>query len=112
MSARSPALTALLAKYGIAPCGAHSCVFGNPPNHVGLNGGCQCADEMFGDGRGMRLHEFARHVQRLAAIIRELDQQPEQIAAWLEQCGDYAETGRFAASLAEDVRAGQWKEQG
>jgi hypothetical protein len=100
--ARSPALTALLAKYGIVPCGAPACVFG--PAGQFTSGMCSCLHPTT-DG-------WLITVRRLAAIIRELDQQPEQIAAWLEQCGDYAETGRFAASLAEDVRAGQWKEQG
>jgi hypothetical protein len=98
--ARTPALTALLAKYGIGPCGWPACILGGP---AGVRS-CSCIEKLG--------ETPARSFYSLAAIIRELDQQPEQIAAWLEQCGDYAETGRFAASLAEDVRAGRWKEQG
>jgi hypothetical protein len=98
--ARSPALTALLAKYGIVPCGAPACVFG--PAGQFTSGMCSCLHPTT-DG-------WLITVRRLAAIIRELDQQPEQIAAWLER----QEPGfsQVVLPLATSVRAGKWKEQG
>ena len=38
---RSPALTDLLARHGIVPCGDNSCIFGSPGG-MGTNGGCRC----------------------------------------------------------------------
>ena len=37
---RSPALTDLLARHGIVPCGDNSCIFGSPGG-MGTNGGCR-----------------------------------------------------------------------
>jgi hypothetical protein len=101
--ARSPALTALLAKYGIVTCGWPACIFGGP---AGVRS-CGCI---------VTLGETpARSFYSLAAIIRELDQQPEQIAAWLER--EAAASGLFhvqttLGKAAEFVRAGRWKEKG
>ena len=92
---RSAHLSALLAKYGIAPCGHHSCLFGRLPGP-----GCTCLDGIPGGG----VTTVRAFVWGLAAIIRELDQQPEQIAAWLDRCG--------CPAIADDVRAGRWKELG
>lgn len=84
---RSAHRSALLARYGIEPCE-------------------DIAARMLRN-EFVDLHDrivIARAAEGLAAIIRELDQQPEQIAAWLERCG--------CPAIADDVRAGRWKELG
>lgn len=100
---RSPALSALLARYGIEPCGWPACIFGGP---AGVRE-CGCI---------VKLGERAASAFRsLAAIIRELDQQPEQIAAWLErqvkghELGWHAE--RALENAANAVRAGKWRKE-
>ena len=95
MSARTPALTALLARHDIAP---GSDKHGTPT----------CAREECHRFDGKRCEVLGHRPDIMCepavrAIIRELDQQPEQIAAWLDRCG--------CPAIAEDVRAGRWKER-
>lgn len=108
---RSPTLRTLLARYGIEPCGDGSCMFGRAE---GVTFACSCMS-IFRDPEGPPLGIW---IKRLAAIIRELDQQPEQIAAWLESPRDKRDLGLQAmdefhrATIAAAVRAGRWKERG
>jgi hypothetical protein len=120
--ARSPALTALLSKYGIVPCDTDgACMFFPDGARAAA---CTCIDV---DRHGLR--KLARG---LTAIIRELDQQPEQIAAVRTWAADAVVTANGRADVAErklaaildaptldvalaavnDMRAGRWKEQG
>jgi hypothetical protein len=113
MSSRSPALTALLAKYGITPCNDGSCMFGSPGG-MHTNGGCRCIGRTADAASVAELRLF---VQRMGHVIRELDQQPEQIAAWLESPRDKRDLGLQSmnefhrAQIAAVVRAGRWRKE-
>ena len=70
---RSPALSDLLDKHGITPCGDASCMFGRTGG-MHTNGGCRCRRNVDVNSNGWP-DPLYRLVTGMAAIIRELDQQ-------------------------------------